>query len=101
MPFGDEKFSVINCQFVFFFIAKKIYYALRNAFCKKNNVLRVVVSIFERDFDNENLLNLSTLGNSRESARSNPVDKVKARHFAIETITLRWFPVEPLLVAVA
>ena len=97
LPVRDEKFSVINCQSIFFFIDKKVNDTLGNTFSKKNNVLRVEVTTFERNFDNENLFNLGTLGDSRQSARSNPVNEVKTRHISIETITLRWLPVEPLI----
>ncbi len=77
--------------------AKEVYYALRNTFSEKDDTLGIEVARFERNFDNENLFNLGTLSNSREGARSNPINEVKMRHIPIETFTLRWFPVEPLI----
>ena len=97
MPISDKKFSVINCQSVFFLITKKVEDTLGNTLSEKDDILRVEVARFESFFDNEYFLNLGTLCDSREGTRCNPVDKVKTRHIAIETITLRWFPVEPLV----
>lgn len=35
--------------------------------------------------------------NSREGARSNPIDEVKARYNAVETFALRGFPIEQFI----
>ena len=76
---------------------KEVNDTLRNTFSEKDDILCIKVTRFERNFDNENLFNLGSLSDSRKSARSNLVNEVEARHFAIETITLRLFPVEPLI----
>lgn len=92
-----EQACIVYCKHGLVLKAEKVYHALGNTFSEKGYVLRVVVSIFKRDFNNEYLLNLYALGDSGEGARSNPINEVKARHITVETFSLRWFPVKPLI----
>lgn len=58
LPRSAKQLSVIHDKHSLVFKAEKIYDALRNAFGKKDDVLLIKVSRFERDFNNEYLFYL-------------------------------------------
>lgn len=65
LPRSAKQLSVIHDKHSLVFKAEKIYDALLNAFGKKDDVLLIKVSRFERDFNNEYLFYLCAFSYSR------------------------------------